>query len=203
MQTPAAQDLLIRSLLSLLDGTRPQSRRMSRIPIEWQSNHVNLVLKVGDDGVTTFERTSHKYWDAAYGKVPITNGRTSWVIKAIIHTYLYFGVAAAPSDGTHKDLREMKWAGARFNNSSGEVCFDYNKIPGASVDQITLPSLLYSQHIRLTLDMGARTLSFAGDDEHGSFGEDQVVVTGLPAGGVVPFICSGVEGMFATAAMPS
>ena len=79
MQTSAGRELLINCMMPLLEGTRPKQRRMSRLPIEWQTHDLNMTMVVDEDGATTFSRVDGRLWDFATGKELITRGRVVWV----------------------------------------------------------------------------------------------------------------------------
>ena len=160
----AANKILSEALMACMaGGTPPTARKPPRALIEWQVFDPNMVMSTGPDGETIFSRTRLSGYDIALGTA-LTAGRHEWMVKIPQdHTAMgeFFGVATSDCDRKDAPSRPSAWT----------------RILGGS-----------KTRVRVLLDMEARTLSFACDDN-----DMRVAFKGLPAS-VHPYLCSGSQG---------
>ena len=179
MANGPTKELLMDALVSLAGGgTPPTVRKPSRAAIRWKSFHDNMVI-TADGDVTVFSRTTGNNHDVALGEEALSSGRHEWMVSAIkTPNCFYIGVAAAgfrkrsvprpgrPIWGLDVAARSLLPSRDPFPACTGVV-----------------------RSIRVVVDMDARTLSFACDDESNL----HLACSSLPDS-VHPYVCSGIAG---------
>ena len=185
----AYKDLVMKALISLATGGKPPAARKPP-RIEWKVFDPNMIMSTGPDGETVFSRTESSLYDIALGPA-LTAGRHEWIVHS--HAACNF-VGVATSDCSQKSdpTQTTAWT---VEVNDGMLCSgaadgtDGPTRMAASWEEeaLELPEAAETYTtIRVLLDMDARTLSFARNDN-----PMQLAYTGLPDS-VHPYLCSGL-----------
>lgn len=167
MANGPTKELLVDALVSLAGGgTPPTVRKPPRAAIRWKSFHHNMVITTDGD-VTVLSRTKSTHYDVALGEEALSSGRHEWMVSAISTTaHFFIGVATADCQ-KRTPLCDSTWKlHATYVSASGQL-----------------------RNIRVVVDMDARTLSFACNDESNL----HLACSSLPDS-VYPYVCSGSDG---------